>query len=101
MRAIDRFLSLVDRGLPHVPSEDTLAENVDDGDINTPIREIMADADKRDALIDLIESMADESNAMMSMGRKDHTDMLYHHGGYARLQELKSELMRLSGLTRS
>lgn len=94
---IDRFLDLASRGIPKIP--DAASEPEENANVDRGIQELMGDQSRRKALMDLIDDLAEESNVMMGMGRKDHSDMLFHHGGYARLQELKAELLRLSGLT--
>ena len=98
--AIERFTTLISRGRPTLSELEDVV-NVDNEDINANIRAIVADSDMSNALFDLIDTMAAESNSYMSAGRKDHADMLFHHGGYARLQDLKMELQRLAGLTES
>ena len=96
----ERFMNLVRLGRPAIPKEveedepDQVAE-----DTNVHLRDIMTDPDMSGALIGLIDKMTAESNAFMSAGRHDHTDMLFHHGAYVRLTELKMELARLAGLT--
>ncbi len=97
---ITRFAAIIGRGRP-TPSEPEEIVNVPDEDVDVNIRSIMGDKDISSALINLIDAMAAESNREMSVGRKDHADMLFHHGGYARLQDLKMELQRLAGLTGS
>lgn len=99
--AISRFMTLASRGRPAIPkeAEPEDAANALNEEIDTNIKAIMTDADMAAALIDLIDSLAADSNAMMSAGRRDHTDMLFHHGAYVRLGELKMELRRLAGLT--
>lgn len=100
---VARFREITAFGRPKPLDEldepEETAVNVLPEDVNAGIRTIMLDDDHRTALFDVIDTMARESNALMGMGRKDHTDMLFHHGGYARLQELKAELIRLAGLT--